>query len=135
MEVVNYIPCRDVRLLVDALQKRQIDEQIYTELWNVSWNTARDGDESFDRGEGAKVAPRNELKKNQIVISMRVTLKHRRSAFRRALRGEPFATVEPLRVVKPDVSAVKARPRTYSRTKVAWLPARMATLIGLGSFC
>ena len=39
-------------------------------------------------------------------------------AFRRALRGDPPARVEPMRVqLKPQAQAVKARPRRYDPVK------------------
>ncbi|CAM9536088.1 unnamed protein product, partial [Hapterophycus canaliculatus] len=40
------------------------------------------------------------------------------SGFRRALRGDPPARVEPMRVqLKPGASAVKAKPRRYEPVK------------------
>eukprot|EP00903_Cladosiphon_okamuranus_P017345 g15980.t1 len=55
------------------------------------------------------------------------------NAFRRALRGDPPADVEPMRVVrKPGTHSVKARPRTYSPAKTAWLTTCLATLVAMG---
>ena len=49
---------------------------------------------------------------------LRDILSRRVDAFRRALRGDPPARVEPMRVhLKPQAQAVKARPRRYNPVK------------------
>ena len=55
-------------------------------------------------------------------------------AFRLGLRrGDPSASVEPLRVtLKPGVLPVKASPRVYNPIKIAWLSACMASWAALG---
>ena len=50
---------------------------------------------------------------------LRDILSRRVDTFRRALRGDPPARVEPMRVhLKPQAQAVKARPRRYDPVKV-----------------
>ena len=52
------------------------------------------------------------------------------NAFRRALRGDPPARVEPVRVqLKPGASAVKAKPRRYNPVKTNWLASCVAGLL------
>ena len=55
-------------------------------------------------------------------------------AFRLGLRrGDPSASVEPLRVtLKPEARPVKARPRVYNLIKTTWLAACMVSLAALG---
>ena len=54
-------------------------------------------------------------------------------AFRRALRGDPPARVEPMRVqLKPQAQAVKARPRRYDPVKTGWLASCIAALVAFG---
>ena len=49
---------------------------------------------------------------------------------RRALRGDPQARVEPMRVqLKPGASAVKAKPRRYDHVKTSWLASCVADLL------
>ena len=59
---------------------------------------------------------------------------HRRvNAFRRALRGDPPARVEPMRVqLKPGATTVKAKPRRYDPVKSSWLASCMAALLAFG---
>ena len=53
---------------------------------------------------------------------LRGILCRRFNAFRRALRRDPPARVEPMRVqMKPGASAVKAKPRRYDPVKTSWL--------------
>ena len=53
---------------------------------------------------------------------LRDILSRRVDAFRRVLRGDPPACVEPMRVhLKPQEQAVKARPRRYDPVKTGWL--------------
>ena len=53
---------------------------------------------------------------------LRNILPRRVDAFRRALRGDPPARVEPMRVHrKPQAQAVKARPGRYEPVKTGWL--------------
>ena len=52
---------------------------------------------------------------------LRGILSRRFNAFRRALRGDPPARVEPMRVLEPGASAVKAKPRRYDPVKTCWL--------------
>ena len=52
---------------------------------------------------------------------------------RRALRGDPPARVEPMRVqLKPGASAVKAKPRRYDPVKTSWLASCVAALLAFG---
>ena len=54
-------------------------------------------------------------------------------AFRRALRGDPPARVEPMRVhLKPQAQVVKARPRRYDPVKTGWLASCIAALVAFG---
>ncbi|CAM9457978.1 unnamed protein product [Sphacelaria rigidula] len=53
--------------------------------------------------------------------------------FRRALRGDPPARVEPIRVhLKPQAKAVKATPRRYDPVKTGWLASYIAALVAFG---
>ncbi|CAM9930082.1 unnamed protein product, partial [Sphacelaria rigidula] len=55
------------------------------------------------------------------------------NAFRRALRGDPPARVEPMRVtLKPGAAAVKANPRRYDPVKSSWLASCMVALVAFG---
>ena len=55
------------------------------------------------------------------------------NAFRRALRGDPPAPVEPMRVqLKPGASAVKTKPRRYNPVKTSWLASFVAALLAFG---
>ena len=55
------------------------------------------------------------------------------NAFRRALRGDPPARVEPMCVqLKPGASAVKAKPRRYDPVKTRWLASCVAALLAFG---
>lgn len=59
-------------------------------------------------------------------------LSHHVNSFRRALRGNPPAKVEPRKIrVKPGVEAVIARLRRYDPTKSKWLPGYIAVLTAL----
>ena len=65
---------------------------------------------------------------------LRGILSRRFNAIRRALRGDPLARVEPMRVhLKPEVSTVKAKPRRYDPVKtsclVSCVPALLACLV------
>ena len=61
-------------------------------------------------------------------------LSRRVDAFRRALRGDPPARVEPMRVhLKPQAQAVKARPRRYDPVKTGSLASGIAALGAFGS--
>eukprot|EP00903_Cladosiphon_okamuranus_P011351 g10699.t1 len=67
------------------------------------------------------------------VGKLRAILDRRYNAFRRALRGDPPANVEPMVVkLKPGAASVKARPRTYNPAKTAWLTTCLATLVAMG---
>ncbi|CAM9506995.1 unnamed protein product, partial [Sphacelaria rigidula] len=60
---------------------------------------------------------------------------HRRViAFRRVLRGDPLARVEPMCVqLKPGGSTVKTKPRRrYDPVKSSWLMSCLAALLALG---
>ena len=64
---------------------------------------------------------------------LRDVLSRRVDAFRRALRGDPPARVEPMRVdLKPQAQAVKARPRRYDPVKTGWLASCIAALGAFG---
>ena len=64
---------------------------------------------------------------------LRDILSRRVDAFRRALRGDPPARVEPMRVqLKPQAQAVKARPRRYDPVKTGWLASCIAALVAFG---
>ena len=64
---------------------------------------------------------------------LREILNCRFNAFRRALRGDPRARVEPMRVqLKPGPSAVKAKPRRYDPMKASWLASCVAALLAFG---
>ncbi|CAN0182786.1 unnamed protein product [Scytosiphon promiscuus] len=64
---------------------------------------------------------------------LRDILGRRVNAFRRALRGDPPASVEPMRVqLKPQAQAVKAKPRRYNPVKTGWLASRIAALVAFG---
>ncbi|CAN0055365.1 unnamed protein product, partial [Sphacelaria rigidula] len=66
------------------------------------------------------------------VGKLRELVNRRANAFRRALRGNPPARVEPLTVTfKPGAAVVKARPRAYSPVRMIWLARYMATLVAL----
>ena len=63
---------------------------------------------------------------------LRDILSRRVDVFRRALRGDPPARVEPMRVhLKPQAQAVKARPRRYDTVKTGWLAS---CIVALGAF-
>ena len=64
---------------------------------------------------------------------LRGILSRRFNAFRRALRGDPPARVEPMHVqLKPGASAVKAKPRRYDPVKTSWLASYVAALLAFG---
>ena len=64
---------------------------------------------------------------------LRGILCRRFNAFRRALRGNPPARVDPMRVqLKPGASAVKAKPRRYDPVKASWLASCVAALLAFG---
>ena len=64
---------------------------------------------------------------------LRDILSRRLDALHRALRGDPPARVEPMRVhLKPQVQAVKARPRLYDPVKTGWLASCIAALVVFG---
>ena len=64
---------------------------------------------------------------------LRGILSCRFNAFRRALRGDPPARVEPMRVQpKPGASAVKTKPRRYDPMKTRWLASCVAALLAFG---
>ena len=64
---------------------------------------------------------------------LRDILSRRVDAFRRALRGDPPARVESMRVhLKPQAQAVKARPRRYDPVKTGWLASCIAALVAFG---
>ena len=63
---------------------------------------------------------------------LRDILSRRVDAFRRALRGDPPARVEPMRVhLKPHAQAERARPRRYDPVKTGWLAS---CIVALGAF-
>ena len=63
---------------------------------------------------------------------LRGILCRRFNAFRRALRGDPHARVEPMRVqLKPGASAVKFKPRRYDPVKTSWLASCVASSVGV----
>ena len=64
---------------------------------------------------------------------LRDILSRRVDTFRRALRGDPPARVEPMRVhLKPLAQAEKARPRRYDHVKTGWLASCIAVLVAFG---
>ena len=64
---------------------------------------------------------------------LRGILCRRFNAFRRALRGDPPARVEPMHVqLKPGASAVKAKPRRYDPVKTSWWASCVAALLAFG---
>ena len=64
---------------------------------------------------------------------LRGVLRRHFNAFRRALRNDPPARVEPMRVtLKPAATAVKMKPRRYDPRKSSWLASCMAALLALG---
>ncbi|CAM9884366.1 unnamed protein product, partial [Sphacelaria rigidula] len=64
---------------------------------------------------------------------LRGKLHCRVNAFRRALRGDPPARVEPMRVQPdPGASTVKTKPRRYDPVKPSLLTLCMAALLALG---
>ncbi|CAM9615607.1 unnamed protein product [Sphacelaria rigidula] len=58
---------------------------------------------------------------------LRDILARRVDIFRRALRGDPPARVEPTK------EAVKAKPRRYDSVKTVWLASCIAVLVAFGS--
>ena len=64
---------------------------------------------------------------------LRDIMSRRVDDFRRALRGDPPARVEPMRVhLKPQAQAVKTRPRRYDPVKTGWLASCIAALGAFG---
>ena len=64
---------------------------------------------------------------------LRDILSRRVDAFRRALRGDPPARVEPMRAhLKAQAQAVKARSRRYDPVKTRWLASCIAALGAFG---
>ena len=67
------------------------------------------------------------------VKRLRWILNRRFNAFHRALRGDPPARVEPMRVqLKPGASAVKPKPRRYDPVKTSGLASCVAALLAFG---
>ena len=55
------------------------------------------------------------------------------NAFRRALRDDPPARVETMRVkLKPGATAIKMKPRRYDPRKSSWLASCMGAFLALG---
>ena len=66
-------------------------------------------------------------------IRLREILVRHWNTFRRGLRGDPPARVEPTTVTfKLEVNVAKARGRAYSPIKTAWLATCIGTLVTLG---
>ena len=64
---------------------------------------------------------------------LRGIVSRRFDAFRRALRGDPSARVEPMRVqLKSGASAAKAEPWRYDPLKTSWLASWVAVLLAFG---
>ena len=64
---------------------------------------------------------------------LRGIVSRRFNAFRRALRGDPPAHVEPMLFqLKPGASAVKAKPRRYDPVKTSWVTSCVAALLAFG---
>ena len=64
---------------------------------------------------------------------LRGILSRRFNAFRRAVRGDRPARVEPKRVqLERGASAVNAKPRRYDPVKTSWLASCVAALLAFG---
>ena len=64
---------------------------------------------------------------------LRRIFNRRFNAFRRALRDDPPAGVEPMRIqLKPGAPAVKAKPRWYDPVKTSWLASCVAAPLAFG---
>ncbi|CAN0481903.1 unnamed protein product, partial [Hapterophycus canaliculatus] len=64
---------------------------------------------------------------------LRDILRRRANAFRRALRGDPPARVEPKGVqLKPQAKAVTNKPRRYNPVKTGLLASCIAALVTFG---
>ena len=64
---------------------------------------------------------------------LRDILCRREDVFRGALRGDPPARVELMRVhLKPQAQVVKARPRRYDPVRTGWLASCIAALVAFG---
>ena len=64
---------------------------------------------------------------------LRGILSRRFNAFRRALRGDPPARLEPMRVQpKPEASAVKTKPKRYDPVKTNWMASGVVALLAFG---
>lgn len=131
MENANYMACRCVSLLVDAMEQQAMDdEQVadqnvehVVELGPemVTKPVIKETERRIVLEQAVTTIARNVLDTTPIAGWRRVVLKHRWNAFRRALCGAPLEKVELLRVIlELDVRPDKERPCIYSPTKAAW---------------
>ena len=141
VDTPEFRACRRVSLAVEALQDAGASEA------PVDPSVER----LVSRGPEMHMTPEEELVERRVALDravqaaadngmsetgvskLREVVGRHENAFRRALRGDPPARVEPLRVrFKPGARAVKASPRVYSPVKTAWLAGCMAALVALG---
>ncbi|CAM9713089.1 unnamed protein product [Hapterophycus canaliculatus] len=67
------------------------------------------------------------------VCRLRDNLGRRLNSFRWALRGDPSARVEPMKVqLKPQANAMKGKPWRYNPVKTGWLASCVAALVAFG---
>ena len=141
MKSPGFRECRRVTLSVDALQYRQDPAEesdpaverlvsrgpdMIMSPTEEEAGRARALNDAVDRAAAACLS-------GESVDTLRSVLDRRWNAFRRALRGNPLANVERLKVtMKPGAAAVKARPRLYNPSKMAWLSTCLATLVAMG---
>ena len=131
---VNYIACRRVSIPQEDVHPEPAVERTVDRGPEMVMEPALEEHERRVALEQAvEVAASNGLDDTQVAQLKQVVLERRWNAFRRALRGDPPAKVEPMRVVlKPNAQPVKARPRGYPPAKAAWLVACVTTLMSLG---
>ena len=142
VETPGYLASRRVSLSVDAFQ--QLGGQVPKEPDEAVERLVERGPEMFmdpaEEESARKVALEESVTEavgNGLSLSkaerLRDILHRRENAFRRALRGDPPARVEPMRVqLKPGATTVKAKPRRYDPGKSSWLASCMAALMAFG---
>ena len=142
VETPAYLGNRRVSLSVEAFQ--EVGGQVAEERDEAVERLVERGPEMFmepAEEESARKVALEEGVTDAVAAGLSVSnaerlrgILHRRvNAFRRALRGDSPARVEPMRVpLKPGASAVKAAPRRYTPVKSTWLAACMTALLAFG---
>ncbi|CAM9627217.1 unnamed protein product, partial [Sphacelaria rigidula] len=149
------MPGTDSVVLLDLPTLRGLGVDPYDRLLEAGGQVSEERDQAVERlverGPEIFIDPGDEESARKVALKESVTdagaknlsvskadclrgiLHCRVNAFRRAMRGDPPARVEPMRVQpKPGAFAVKMKPRRYDPVKPSWLGLCMASLLALG---